>query len=418
MSLIDRIKNICLTPGTEWPVIAAEASSTGSLISGYVAPLAGVSAIAGFIGNSIVGRSAMFMGTYRLSMGTGLGLAVWTFVGAIIGVFIISFIINALAPTFGGEKNAERAMKVAVYSYTPAWVAGVLQILPALWALSILGGLYGLYLLYLGLPVLMKSPPEKSIAYTLVTVICAIVLSIVVTSVGAMVGFGAMGGAGLLGGGSSGSSSTSEVQFDKDSPLGKLQELGKAMEQSGRKMEEAQKSGDAGAAASAAMETLGTLLGGGKRVDPLEIDQIKSFLPEKVAGLTRQGAGEAEKSGIAGLMVSKAEADYSDGGLKTVRIEVTDSGGAAGLMGMASWAGLQTSRETSDGAERTTRIDGRMVHEKSSKNGADEFEMIVGDRFLVSARSDDMDVAQLRGIVSALDLRRLESLKDAGVQKK
>src|SRR5205823_4764202 len=99
-----------------------------------------------------------------------------------------------LAPTFGAEKNSARAMKVAVYSFTPAWVAGVLQIIPALGVLAILGALYGLYLLYLGLPALMKAPQEKAAGYTIVTVIAAVVVMVVVTSVGALVvGAGALG---------------------------------------------------------------------------------------------------------------------------------------------------------------------------------------------------------------------------------
>src|SRR5690349_6588975 len=103
------------------------------------------------------------------------------------------------------------------------------------------------------------------------------------------------------------------------------------MEESNKKMEAAQKSGDSQAAANAAMETLGTLLGGGKRVDPLEIDQIKTFLPPTLAGFQKQGPGSAEKNGFAAMMVSKAEAKYSDGS-KTVTVEVSDSGGASGLM--------------------------------------------------------------------------------------
>ena len=417
MSLVDRVKNICLSPNTEWPVIAGEPSSTGGLITGYVVPLAAVGAVAQFIGMSVVGVSGFFVGTFRVPMATGLATACFTFVAAIVGVFILSFIVNALAPTFGGEKNSDRAMKVTVYSYTPAWVAGALQVIPALGMLGILAGLYGLYLLYLGLPVLMKNPKDKSIAYTAVTVVCAIVLSVVLAGVASMVGFGAMGAAGMFGG-SGTSSPSADVQFDKDSPLGKLQELGKAMEESGQKMENAQKSGDSAAATAAGMEMLGTLFGGGKRVDPLEIDQIKSFLPDSVAGLTKQGTGKAEKTGMAGLMVSNAEATYSDGGSKTVTLEVSDSGGAAGLMGLASWATLQNSKEDEYGTERTTKVNGRMVHEKDSKSGTDEYEIVIGERFLVSAKSRDVGLPQLRTIVSGLDLSRLESMKDVGVQKK
>jgi Yip1-like protein len=419
MSIIDRVKNICLTPNTEWPIIASEPSSTGSLIGGYVAPLAAVGAVAGLIGGSIIGQSGLFTGTYRVPLAAGLVLACWTVIGAIIGVVLIAFIINALAPTFGGEKNSGRAMKVAVYSFTPAWVAGVLQIIPALGILGILAGLYGLYLLYLGLPVLMKAPRDKAAGYTVVTVVCAIVVMAVVTAVGGlMIGAGAMG-AGLLSGatGSPASSSAAEVKYDKDSALGKLEAFGKAMEESNKKMEAAQKSGDPNAAASAAMESLGTLLGGGKRVDPLEIEQLKAFLPTSIAGLTKQGTGAAEKSGVAGFMISKAEATYTDGGSKSVTVEISDPGGATGLVGLASWATLQSTKEDEYGSERTSKINGRMVHEKSSKNGEDEYDIVIGDRFVVSANSRDVKIDQLRAIVSSLDLKKLESMKDVGVKK-
>jgi hypothetical protein len=417
MNMIDRVKNIVVTPATEWPVIAEEPGSTGSLIAGYVAPLAAISAVAGFIGGSIVGRSGIFTGTYRIPFTLGLALAVYTVIGAIVGVLVIAFIINALAPTFGGEKNSARAMKVAAYSFTPAWVAGVLQIIPALGVLGILAGLYGLYLLYLGLPVLMKAPKDKAAGYTVVTVICAIVVMVVLGSIGTMVvGVGALG-SGLIGGGSA-PSPAADVQYDKDSPLGKLQEFGKAMEESNKKMEAAQKSGDANATAAAAMESLGTLFGGGKRVDPLEIDQMKSFLPQTLSGLTKQGTGEAEKTGMGGLMISRAEAKYTDGGSQIVTIEISDPGGATGLMGLASWATLQTTKEDQNGSERVSKVNGRMVHEKTSKNGADEYAVVLGDRFVVSASSTDVKLAQLKTIVSALDLNKLESMKDVGVQKK
>ncbi len=65
MALVDRVKNICLTPNTEWPVIAEESASPGSLITGYAAPLVAISALAGFIGGSLVGVSIPFAGTVR-----------------------------------------------------------------------------------------------------------------------------------------------------------------------------------------------------------------------------------------------------------------------------------------------------------------------------------------------------------------
>ena len=417
MSMIDRIKNIVMTPATEWPVIAEEKSSPATLIAGYVAPLAAIGAIAGFIGGSFVGRTGIFTGTYRLPIATGLALAVYTFVGAIVGVALIALIINALAPSFGGQKDTNRAMKAAVYSFTPAWVAGVLQIIPALGVLGILAGLYGLYLLYLGLPVLMKSPQDKAAGYTIVTVICSFVVMVVVSMVGGLVVGAGMLTSGVIGGGGPIATSTADVQFDKDSPLGKLQEFGKAMEDSSKKMEAAQKSGDSGAATAAAFETLGTLFGGGKRVEPLQIDQIQAFLPSTVSGLTRQGDVNAERSGMAGLMIARADAEYSDGGSRRVKINVADPGGMSGIMGVVSWAGVESTSQTQDGSERTQKVNGRLVHEKSSRNGTNEYAIVLGDRFVVSAESADMAVDQLKSIVSSLDLKKLEGMKDVGVKK-
>jgi hypothetical protein len=425
MAIVDRVKNICLTPNTEWPIIADEPATNADLITGYVVPLAAIGAVAGFIGRSVIGQST-FLGTFRIGLATGLVLAVFGFVMSIVTVFVVSLIIDALAPNFGGEKNSLRALKVAVYSYTPAWVAAVLQIVPVLGILAVLGALYGLYLLYLGLPRLMKCPEDKAIGYTVVVVVCAIVLTLVIGAVGGMIAgaglvgagaLGSLGGVGGLGGVTRGSGPASEVQYSKDSALGKLQELGKKMEESNKKMEAAQKRGDQSAAAAAAVEGLGTLLGGGRRVDPIGIEQLKPFVPENFAGLPKTGSS-AEKNGIAGLMVSKAQASYSDGAQKHVTLELSDTGGASGLMGLAGWIGVQGEKEDDNGSERTEKVNGRLVHEKVSKRGGtNEFAVVLGDRFVVSATGRGVELGELKAAVGGLDLGKLESMKDVGVQK-
>ena len=417
MAIVERVKNICLKPNAEWPVIAAETTTTKDLIVGYVVPLAAIGPIAAFVGGTVIGRSLPFIGSYHVPMVAGLTLAIFTYIMAIVGIFVLSFIINALAPSFGGEKNSAQALKVAVYSYTPMWVAGVLNLLTALGLLAIVAGCYGLYLLYLGLPRLMKAPQEKAVGYTVVVVICAIVLSAVIGVVGATVGGVGLMGAGALNGMAHPHVASAPVQFDKESPMGKLQALGQAMADSNKKMEAAQKSGDPNAQAAAAMQGLGTLLGGGKRVDPIGIDQLKPFIPTTFAGLPKT-SGNAEKTGMTGLMVSKAEATYTDQAQKRVTLEVSDTGGASGLLGLAGWAGIQGEREDDNGFERTGKENGRLVHEKGSKHGgSNEFTIVLGDRFVVSARGNGVELGELKTAVSGLDLGKLESLKDQGVQK-
>ena len=412
MGLVDRAKNICLTPKTEWPVIAGEASTTGGLMSGYVAPLAAIGPIAGFIGGSIIGHSLPFVGTFRTPIMMGIGVAIFTYVMAFVGVFILSLIIDALAPTFGGEKNGQQALKVAVYAYTPAWLAGILSIIPFLGMLGIIAALYGLYLLYLGLPRLMKCPEDKSIGYTVVIVICAIVLSIIVSAVGAMIAGAGMMASGALGG----RSSAPSMQFDKDSPVGKLEQFGKKMEEAGKKIEAAEKSGDQKEAAAAAMAGLGAMLGGGKSVEAVDIEKLKPLVPETFAGLAKKSS-RSDKSGAAGFMVSKTEAEYGDAAGKSVQLEITDMGSASGLMGLASWANVQGEKEDQYGSEKTQKVNGRMVHEKSKKSGGGEYSVVIAERYMVEAKSGSVDLSTLRSAVGSLDLAKLEAMKNEGVKK-
>lgn len=415
MSIVERAKNICLTPTTEWPIIAAEPATPGALVSGYAVPLAAIGAVAGFIGGSIVGNTLPFVGTYRVPLLGGLVLAVFTLGLAVVGVFLLSLIINALAPTFAAEKNTTQALKVAVYSYTPAWIAGVLQIVPLLGVFAIFAAFYGIYLLYLGLPRVMKCPEDKAVPYTAVVVICAIVLSVVAVGITTMAaGIGVIG-AGALSGTMAGSGS--DVQFDKNSAMGKLQELGDKLDASNKKMEAAQKSGDQKAEVAAAFEGLGTLLGGGNRVEPVGIDQLKVFVPESFASLPRRSSN-AEKNGIAGLMVSKAEATYGDGAGQAVTLQISDTGGVSGLVSLASWAGVQGEKDDDSGSEKTEKVGGRLVHQRLSKTGgSNEFGIVLGDRFVVNATGTGISLENLKAAVSSLDLARLESMKDVGVKK-
>ena len=182
MSLMERAKNIVLQPKTEWPVIDPEQTSTGALYTGYIIPLAAIGPIAQIIGWSVFGMSLPFVGTFRIPIGYAVRTAVITYVASLIGTFVLALIIDALAPTFGGQKNQMQALKVAAYASTAAWLAGIFGIIPALAILGLLG-LYSLYLLYLGLPVLMKAPEDKAVGYTVVVIVCAIVLWILIAYV-------------------------------------------------------------------------------------------------------------------------------------------------------------------------------------------------------------------------------------------
>ena len=140
-------------------------------------------------------------------------------------------------------------------------------------------------------------------------------------------------------------------------------------------------------------------------------------MPETFAGLPRKSSN-VEKTGMAGLMVSRAEATYGDNGQKSVTLEVTDTGGISGLTGLASWVGMQGEKEDENGVERTQKIGDRLVHERVSKGeGTNEFSVVLGNRFVVNAEGSGVTLNDLKAAVSALDLGRLESMKGVGAQK-
>lgn len=176
--LVERIKNILLTPREEWQKIESEPASVGSIMTGWVVPLAAIGPVAGLIGGQLFGYGAFGI-HFRPSLASSLPMAVTSYALALAGIFVLSLIIDALAPTFGGTRDRIQALKVAAYGSTAGLVGGAFGLIPSLAILSMLAGLYSLYLLYLGLPRLMKAPDDKGVAYTAVTIVCAIVLGIV-----------------------------------------------------------------------------------------------------------------------------------------------------------------------------------------------------------------------------------------------
>ena len=175
MDIVERVKNIIMTPKAEWLVIAAEEPNTAQIFKGYVLPLALIPAIAHIIGLSVIGRGMMSSSSWGIAMG------LIQFILAFVGVYISAYVIAYLAPRFGSQQDMGRAVQLVAYSYTPAWVAGILSIVPALGVLVFVGGLYGLYLVYLGLPHMMKTPQDKTIGYLVVSIIAVIVTYWIIT---------------------------------------------------------------------------------------------------------------------------------------------------------------------------------------------------------------------------------------------
>jgi len=180
MNLVERAKNILITPKTEWEVIKNEQTTTADLFTKYAMILALIPVIATIIGFSLIGMSYGFGITFKWPIGSSLIYGIISYGLGLVAVYVVAMIVDALAPSFGSTKNMDASLKVVVYSYTASYVAGIFMILPMLSWLALLVGLYSFYLMYLGLIIVKETPQDKVVGYLIVTVIIAIVFYIVI----------------------------------------------------------------------------------------------------------------------------------------------------------------------------------------------------------------------------------------------
>jgi hypothetical protein len=185
VNLLNRVKNILLQPKEEWPIIAGEAQTPQSLYLGYIMILAAIGPV-------------IILLTYGGLGSFGIRVAIVAYINSLIGVAVLALIVDVLATNFGGTKDFTAALKLTAFSFTAAWVAQIALFLPWLgWLIVLAGAIYGFYLFFLGAPVLKKCSADKAAVFTIVVLLCAIVLMYLVRLVILNLGFGA--GVGMSG---------------------------------------------------------------------------------------------------------------------------------------------------------------------------------------------------------------------------
>ncbi len=184
MSFVNRIKNMILAPKKEWAVIAAEEPNTDAIFTKYALPLVVASAAAGFIGYAFIWRHGLhdfwregYNDTDAL-FNRGLSFGIQAVLVGALGVWLTAVVVNALAQKFGSEKNMGRSMQLVAYAMTPVLIGGLAMIYPPVGGIGLLFGSYGLYLLYLGLPQLMKTPEDKILPYSVLSIAVLLVIYI------------------------------------------------------------------------------------------------------------------------------------------------------------------------------------------------------------------------------------------------
>jgi hypothetical protein len=178
MNLVERLKGILLSPKTEWPKIAAEPMTAQQVFTNWVMILAAI------------GPLAMIIGFSGLGLGFSLRFAIANYITVLVVTALVALIVDALAPKFGGTKGFVESLKLTAFSYTAAYVAGVLHLLGTMGGpLMLIAMVYAWYTFYLGAPVLRKCSADKAIAFTAVVVVSGFVLGLLFGAVASRGGF-------------------------------------------------------------------------------------------------------------------------------------------------------------------------------------------------------------------------------------
>jgi hypothetical protein len=176
-----RVRTLLLDPDTEWRRIANERPTLRALFITHVAPLAGVFALAPFLGSLLFPEIAhgvrITPGPVQLVVD-----AVLNFVLVCAGMFGLAWFVNWIAPRFGGKRNQDAAFKLVAYASTAMLAAGIFGLVPALGLLTVTG-LWSLYTFYKGVTPLMQSDDDKALAFTASAAGVALVASLIVGTI-------------------------------------------------------------------------------------------------------------------------------------------------------------------------------------------------------------------------------------------
>jgi hypothetical protein len=377
-AIIARAKAIILKPKDEWPVIASESGTPGDIFVRYALPLAAIGPASSFLGGQIFGFGAMGF-SYRPSLLGGLSTAVFSFIMGLVGLVVLTFIADFLAPKFGGESNRTNAFKLVAYGMTAGWLAGIFGLIPSLGFFGLLG-LYSLYLLYTGSTPMMKVPEDKAVGYTAVTLVCGAALYLLAGLITAPV-MGLFGGTMLTSGAMSGDDG--EISGKITLPGGGTIDVDKAKEAS-EKMEAAVNG----------------------KSPPVPMAKLQELLPTSIGSYQRTAV---EASG-AGAMGSQAEGTYGSGD-KSFHLKVIDMSALGALAGIGAATGVEQSREDADGYEKTGVVDGQMRSEKWNRSSSSgKYSVVVGNRFMIEADGNAGSIDELKAAVAKVDQAALAGL--------
>ena len=185
--LLHHIYGLFTHPLDEWQDIERERADNKVLYQGYVAILALIPVICGYIGTVHVGWRIAGGDPHYLTPESGMILCALSYIALLLSIFVLGKLIDWIGKTYGADVDAKhpRGMSLASYAMTPLFLAGAAAIYPdiAINMLVVLAAMaYTVYLIYTGEPVLMHITEERGFLFA-----SSIITMVLVTLVGVRV---------------------------------------------------------------------------------------------------------------------------------------------------------------------------------------------------------------------------------------
>ena len=188
--LLHHIYGLFTHPREEWQNIEKERSENKVLYQGYVAILALIPVVCGYIGTVKVGWTIGNDELVRLSPDSGLILCSLSYMALLVSIFILGKLIDWIGKTYGADIDEKhpRGMSLASYAMTPLFLAGAVAIYPSITLnmLVVLAAMaYTVYLIYSGVPVLMHISAERGFLFasSIITMVLVILVGVRVATV-------------------------------------------------------------------------------------------------------------------------------------------------------------------------------------------------------------------------------------------
>jgi hypothetical protein len=192
--MINHVWGLFAHPGQEWQEITGEERNVGHLHLGEVMVLAAIPAISAFIGTTQVGWSIGGGEPVKLTEGSALQLTLLSYLAMLAGVAVMGGFIHWMSRTYDANPTLVQCVVFAAYTATPLFVGGLAALYPHIWLGMIIGTAaicYTTYLLYVGLPTFMNIPSDEGFLFSssvlavgLVVLVAILALSVIMWGMG------------------------------------------------------------------------------------------------------------------------------------------------------------------------------------------------------------------------------------------